>query len=826
MAKDTAVLSPNLGLYLGRSPLTVPSRGLSDGRNFRIENGTLTNINLGWDLYSALDFGNPVTLIDTFIIRGNQQRQIIGTTTDLFNYDAETDTAVYINPIYDTGTVGFAGNDTFTKSLLHFPGADASTTITDSNFGGSAHTWTARGNAQIDTSQFKFGGTSLQLDGTGDFVDTPDSADWALGTSDFTIDFWFRCNAAGGSAIRLCGQFDAALTPSLSSFGITREASNIIQAYISDGSGYTVLAGTTQFTNAVNTGWHHCAVQRSGTSFVLFVDGVVEAATVTSITVPNSTELLGVGSWGGSTAGPWNGWIDEFRFSLGSARYAGTFTPTGGPYSLAGTVTGEGTSFVAAGIKTGDFIHFGSDNENDPTLTWYEITTVDSATQLTLAAGPTPPVGPLYTIRVTATGGVTDLWETATFVAPDDGTGDDLWFATNGVDYVVTWDGNADQVVVQSALGFKCRELNVYKNMMLYANLIMDGGDIRPTTFINSDIQKPLDVTNGLAGEFRAHSGTDQILTLSNLGDNLAIYSEETVTLIQFVGDPLIFVFRDVSNGVGLLGQRLQANFGDYHEFLSADSQYLFDGATINEVGKQLWREVLNNRDQTRRPLGHTHFALERGELHWIVALTSDANSSDSDAAAEQGYIEHYLEEVGDRVPTPFSNRDSPWLCSGYGVTGGALTFDEVTDTWEDVAFRWNDNFLFAAFPISLMGSADGHVYKINGAQNGNGTPLVSYVTTGRKALGDGRMRALLTRVYPFSENTMLPLDVTVRLCDHAEGAITTSDVKIFDGSLVEGGHFVSPFRVGRYFELKFGTNGTAWALSGYDTDIRAGGFR
>ncbi len=603
MPRDTAVLSPNLGLYLGRSPLTVPARGLSDGMNFRIDEGRLTNISLGWVKYSQINFQAPVTLIDTFFIRGGQQRQIIGTTRDLFNYSPESDTAEYINPIYNVGTVDVTAED-----------------------------------VTIDTG-------------------TPD-------------------------------------------------------------------------------------------------------------------------------------WLDE-------------------------------------GVKPGDFISFGADDETDPGATWYEIDDVTNTTLTLTGVGvPTPLAAQEYTIRRTFTGEVNSVWSTATFVAPDDGTGDDLWFATNGVDYVVTWDGNAAQVVSRSSLGFKCREINVYKNMMIYANISTDGGDELPTTFYNSDIQKPLEIALGLAGVFRAHSGVDAILALRNLGDNLAIYSEFTITIIQFIGDPLIFVFRDVSNGVGLIAQRLVANFGDYHEFLSTDSQYLFDGATINEVGKQVWREVLNRRDQLRKPLGHTHFSEERGELHWTVPLTSDVGNGDETAAADTGYVEHYLEEVGDRVPTPYSRREGPWLCSGYGVTAGALTFDEVNEAWEDVAFRWNDATLFAAFPISLMGSGDGYVYTINGAQSADGVPLVSWVNTNRRALGDGRMRGLLKRVYPFMEDTSATLDVTVRLSDHAEGPITTTDTEVFDTSLPEGGHFVSPFRRGRYFELRFGNNGDPWTMSGYDTDVTAGGFR
>ncbi len=56
-------------------------------------------------------------------------------------------------------------------------GADGSTTFTDSATGGS-HTWTAYGNAQIDTAQNKFGGASGLFDGSGDYIDTPDSPDW------------------------------------------------------------------------------------------------------------------------------------------------------------------------------------------------------------------------------------------------------------------------------------------------------------------------------------------------------------------------------------------------------------------------------------------------------------------------------------------------------------------------------------------------------------------------------------------------------------------------------------------------------------------------
>lgn len=822
-ANSAQVVSPNLGLYLGRSPLLVPSRALQDGLNFRIRNGQLYNNNVGWAKYSDVDFGDPVTLIDTFFIRGGSQKQIIGTTRNLFDYNPDADTATYINPRYATGTVAVGGNDTATKVLLHGDGTDTSTTITDSNTGGSVHTWTAAANAQIDTAQSKFGGASILFDGTGDFVSTPDHADFTLGSGAFTWDGWVRTTTTG-TALNIAGQANAAgLANADSAWSLAKTAGNVIVFSLVQGTTVTTVTGTTAL--AANT-WMHIAAVRTGNVLKLFINGVQEGGDIAFTgAVNDSASVLAVGRAGAITATEWNGWVEEFRLS-NSARWTANFTPPIAAYAGALIVTGVGTAFVTADIKEGDFISFGSATQTSLAATWYEVDSVDSETQLTLVTGPAAISSSVYTIRIIFTGEETDAWMTATFLQPDDGTGDDLWFATNGVDYVVTWDGSATQVVVRSALAFKCQALTVYKNMMIYLNLLLDAGESLPTSFINSDIGKPLDVTNGLAGQFRAHSNHDQIQNADRLGDNLVIYSEETVTLVQFVGDPIVFAFRDVTAGIGLLAPRLLCNFGNFHEFIHSSSQYIFDGATVTEIGKQVWREVLNRRDVARKELSFTHIDEEAGELHWVVALTSDAGVADVTAPADKAYVEHYLEQAGDQAPSPFSARSSPFLCGGYGVTAGALTFDQISDTWDTLGFRWNDSFLAAAFPISLMGGADGFVYKISAAQDGDGTSLPSFALFGRRALGDGRMRGLLARVYPYSEQTSVPLTVTSRLGDHAEGPVTITDSKTFDGTLPEGGHFVSPYRAGRFFELQFSTDGSPWSISGYDADIKPGGFR
>ena len=81
-------------------------------------------------------------------------------------------------------------------ALLNFEGANASTSMID-DFG---NTWTANGNAQISTAKFKFGSSSLLLDGTGDYIENTTIT--TLGDGSWEISMGFNINALPGSGSR------------------------------------------------------------------------------------------------------------------------------------------------------------------------------------------------------------------------------------------------------------------------------------------------------------------------------------------------------------------------------------------------------------------------------------------------------------------------------------------------------------------------------------------------------------------------------------------------------------------------------------------------
>lgn len=251
-----------------------------------------------------------------------------------------------------TSTLG-TGNDNYTKILLHMDGSDAATSFPDSAMGAStSHTWTAAGNAQVDTAQSKFGGASLLCDGTGDWISTPNvEADMALGSSNFTIDSWVR-PAVDGTQMYLAGQCDN--IGANARWVLFRNASNKINfnAYSSG-----VATTLTSSTSIVAGAWYHIEVWRSGNSLALAINGTQEHSVGFTTSVDTSSNALRIGAGGEITTTPWNGWIDEFRMSVGVARHTATFTAPTAFYDacrglfMARMSTGLDAFFAGTAIK-------------------------------------------------------------------------------------------------------------------------------------------------------------------------------------------------------------------------------------------------------------------------------------------------------------------------------------------------------------------------------------------------------------------------------------------------------------------------------------------
>lgn len=208
--------------------------------------------------------------------------------------------------------------------LLHFDGSDGATTFTDNS--PAPKTVTPFSTAQISTAQSKFGGSSLLLNGSTDYLTIPDSAAWDM-AGDFTVECWLYLAAAPTDVQQVILFNDT------------------IQCYIKWPAALlsfyddSIHSGGTEITAAV---WHHAAWVRSGATISQYLNGVLEESHNYAGAITPSG--LTIGMYMDGTSQPVNGHIDELRITNGIARYTAGFTPPVAPFEDFQEISAHGSS--------------------------------------------------------------------------------------------------------------------------------------------------------------------------------------------------------------------------------------------------------------------------------------------------------------------------------------------------------------------------------------------------------------------------------------------------------------------------------------------------
>lgn len=201
-------------------------------------------------------------------------------------------------------------------ALLHFNGANGSTTFTDEKAG----VWTRGGSAIISTENSRFGGSSLKLDGAS-YLTQAASAKFGFGTGDFTVE----CFMASTAIERVIFDVRDAGTQS-GVFISNHPAKGNGIAYYQPSSGN--LGGTTP----TNTGdWFHYAWCGEAGTLRMFVNGNRVSQTAVALNFGASRPGW-IGSQFGGAAARYSGFIDEFRVTKGVARYKENFIPPSEPF--------------------------------------------------------------------------------------------------------------------------------------------------------------------------------------------------------------------------------------------------------------------------------------------------------------------------------------------------------------------------------------------------------------------------------------------------------------------------------------------------------------
>jgi hypothetical protein len=170
------------------------------------------------------------------------------------------------------------------------------------------------GDAQVSTTQAKWGTTSIKFDGTGDWLTIPYGPNLAFGTGDFTIEMWiYPTQLTGGTQYQLFNT--GPNNTGQASFRISTAGKLV---FFADNSGPFIITGAT--TLSANT-WQHVAVTRSGTTIRIYLNGSSDVSGTSGYSFGGGPSAY-VGYWPSDT-GPYFGYMDDIRITKGYARYSG-----------------------------------------------------------------------------------------------------------------------------------------------------------------------------------------------------------------------------------------------------------------------------------------------------------------------------------------------------------------------------------------------------------------------------------------------------------------------------------------------------------------------
>ena len=209
--------------------------------------------------------------------------------------------------------------------LSHFDGANNGVNNAFDDSSDSNHTVSITGNP----SQGTFGPFarpegewSNYFNGSSDYLTLASSADFGMGTGNFTWEAWINQTYRDGSTWSQLFSTDNYSTGNNISIWLT-SSGNVAIYYVSSSSSFTTTS-----TFPVNT-WTHIAVVRKGTGtdeFSIYINGV--AGITGTMTTDFPDDGITIARHGSATSHYYTGYISNFRIVKGTAVYTGNFTPS------------------------------------------------------------------------------------------------------------------------------------------------------------------------------------------------------------------------------------------------------------------------------------------------------------------------------------------------------------------------------------------------------------------------------------------------------------------------------------------------------------------
>jgi len=192
------------------------------------------------------------------------------------------------------------------------------------------------GDAKISTAQSKWGGSSMYFDGSGDYLFYTASPLYAMGSADFTIEFWYFPVTTSNTNPTLLGNYNTNWQSGR--YGLHSPHASYPNKYSFWVNNYSTSAAMLiSTTNISLNNWVHLAITRSTSTWKLFVNGTAQSTVTSTVSLDNNTGgdgfWIGANFYTGEGGRYINAYLQDLRITK-FARYTTDFTPPTGSHRI------------------------------------------------------------------------------------------------------------------------------------------------------------------------------------------------------------------------------------------------------------------------------------------------------------------------------------------------------------------------------------------------------------------------------------------------------------------------------------------------------------
>ena len=211
-------------------------------------------------------------------------------------------------------------NSNYTTALITSVGANNAVNNSFDDASTNNHTITATGNATQNTlSPYRHGGYSTYFDGNDDYLQLPSHSLLAMGTSEFTWEFWVYLKSDTGATQNLLD-----LRNGSSGLKIDIATSSLAIRVYSEVTSSNPITGDSLDLNK----WYHVALVRdSSDNLKMYLNGSQTGSTATSHTSNYTSNSGRIGIRYSDLTQEMHGYISDARIVKGTAVYTSAFTP-------------------------------------------------------------------------------------------------------------------------------------------------------------------------------------------------------------------------------------------------------------------------------------------------------------------------------------------------------------------------------------------------------------------------------------------------------------------------------------------------------------------